>query len=310
MDKRARNTAAIRLPIPHTRLTMPGAPSIYAPVATDEADTEKLLAQTTPAEWSDSDQETSAKSRLRRLLPWILHAMLLCMSLIILFYAYKVQDEQCTKRLSIYSPALEVVEYKTVVFDGVLDWPSEYRGPPSEAIDYAWDKISLNNSHKIMPLRIQESDLEKMGQSTRPSMARFRHEDGGGILAGMEIGHQLHCLDLLRRQSYIEHYGPMDANYMQRPAFYRVHLDHCIEMLRQVLMCNADVGLITFDWVAGFEVPFPNFNTLHKCRDVEKVYEWYDTHANDLPMDHSVRVGDVVDMTADDVGAGLARHRG
>jgi len=46
------------------------------------------------------------------------------------------------------APALEAVEYKNVVYDGVLDWPSEYRGPPSDAIDSAWDKISLNNSHK------------------------------------------------------------------------------------------------------------------------------------------------------------------
>lgn len=46
------------------------------------------------------------------------------------------------------APALEAIEYKNIVFDGVLDAPSEYRGPPGAAIDYAWDKISLNNSHK------------------------------------------------------------------------------------------------------------------------------------------------------------------
>lgn len=75
-------------------------------------------------------------------------------------------------------------------------------------------------------------------------------------------------------------------------------------------MCNADVGLITFDWVAGFDVPFPNFSTLHKCRNVDEVYEWYNEHAIDLPMNHLVRVGDVVDLTPGDVGAGLIRHHG
>lgn len=44
--------------------------------------------------------------------------------------------------------ALEAIEYKNIVFDGVLDAPSEYRGPPSVAVDYAWDKISLNSSVK------------------------------------------------------------------------------------------------------------------------------------------------------------------
>lgn len=84
--------------------------------------------------------------------------------------------------------------------------------------------------------------MKKVGQNVRPSIARFRDEDGGGFLAGIEIGHQLHCLvgrsicipwtsidgdvpqDLLRKQSYIEHYGPMDDNYVLRPEFYRVHL--------------------------------------------------------------------------------------
>ncbi|KAH9917538.1 uncharacterized protein B0H18DRAFT_1034076 [Fomitopsis serialis] len=269
---------------------------------TDEVDSEALLAQTTSAaEWSDEDKASpvSATVKLRRWLPWILHVFLLSMSLHIILDAYESRMSNARRS----SPALEAVGYANVVFDGVLDWPSKYRGPPSDAIDDAWDRISLNNSHKIMPLRVHESDLIKVDQDARPSIARFRDEDGGGFLAGIEIGHQLHCLDLLRRHTYIDHYGPMDDNYVLRPAFYRVHLDHCIEMLRQVLMCNADVGLITFDWVAGFDVPFPNFSTLHKCRNV-------DEHAIDLPMNHLVRVGDVVDLTPGDVGAGLIRHHG
>ncbi|KAH9834199.1 uncharacterized protein C8Q71DRAFT_725378 [Rhodofomes roseus] len=122
----------------------------YTPVATDEADTENLLVRTTPsAEWSDSEKESPARRRFLRWMPWMLHTLLLSMSLLVFLGAYKVKETQCTERLSIYSPALEAVEYENVVFEGVLDQPSEYRGPPSEAIDYAWDKISLNNSHKM-----------------------------------------------------------------------------------------------------------------------------------------------------------------
>lgn len=86
--------------------------------------------------------------------------------------------------------------------------------------------------------------------------------------------------------------------------------DHCIEMLRQVLMCNADVGLITFDWVAGFDVPFPNFSTPHKCRDFEKVYQWYEENMVDLPMSRMVRVGNVVDMTAQEAGVTAIKLKG
>lgn len=29
---------------------------------------------------------------------------------------------------------------------------------------------------------------------------------------------------MLRRNSYIDYYGPMDQNYVVRPEFYRIHL--------------------------------------------------------------------------------------
>ncbi|KAG2353077.1 hypothetical protein BDR07DRAFT_1434846 [Suillus spraguei] len=32
-------------------------------------------------------------------------------------------------------------------------------------------------------------------------------------------------------------------------------------------MCNADVTLLTWDWVQGHNIPYPNFNTRHQCRN-------------------------------------------
>ena len=45
-------------------------------------------------------------------------------------------------------------------------------------------------------------------------------------------------------------------------------------MLRQVIMCNADVGVITHRWVQGHSRPYPNFNVNHQCRDFDKLQEW------------------------------------
>lgn len=86
------------LPTHPDSLTMP----VYSPVATDEVDSEKLLAQTTlAAGWSDGDKASpvSVKVKLRRWLPWILHALLLLISLLILVNAYRIGDVQCTKRV-------------------------------------------------------------------------------------------------------------------------------------------------------------------------------------------------------------------
>ena len=48
--------------------------------------------------------------------------------------------------------------------------------------------------YAVYPIRIAESDLRKINQSIRPSLARFAEKDGGGLYATIEIGHQLHCL--------------------------------------------------------------------------------------------------------------------
>ncbi|KIK42893.1 hypothetical protein CY34DRAFT_804465 [Suillus luteus UH-Slu-Lm8-n1] len=36
----------------------------------------------------------------------------------------------------------------------------------------------------------------------------------------------------------------------------RTHLDHCIEILRQDIMCPGDVAMVTYDWARGIEDPF------------------------------------------------------
>lgn len=45
-------------------------------------------------------------------------------------------------------------------------------------------------------------------------------------------------------------------------------------MLRQNLMCNADVSLITYRWVKNHREPYPNFNNWHSCRNYDDIIEW------------------------------------
>jgi hypothetical protein len=47
-------------------------------------------------------------------------------------------------------------------------------------------------------------------------------------------------------------------------------------MLRTNIMCAADTGIITFNWVEGHKTPFPDFNTWHRCRKVDRVLGWVD----------------------------------
>jgi hypothetical protein len=64
-----------------------------------------------------------------------------------------------------------------------------------------------------------------------------------------------------------------EAEFFGAPTL-RVHVDHCIEMLRQVLMCSADLHLIVYDWVEQVHHPWPDFGTDHMCRDYARVHDW------------------------------------
>jgi hypothetical protein len=72
--------------------------------------------------------------------------------------------------------------------------------------------------------------------------------------------------------------------------------DHCVEMLRQNIMCNADVKMITWDWVEEHRDPYPNFNTRHQCRDYEKILDWAVKHAVHIDRSEVTRTKDTIDM--------------
>lgn len=91
--------------------------------------------------------------------------------------------------------------------------------------------------------------------------------------------------NLIRQYTYREYYNRPEnrpLGFTDSEAVIRAHIDHCIEMLRQALMCHGDVGIITYNWVKPWGI-YPDFSTNHKCRKFEKIVEWADRHA--LPVD-------------------------
>ena len=61
---------------------------------------------------------------------------------------------------------------------------------------------------------------------------------------------------------------------------------HCLDMIRQQLMCTADTGFLGQIWIAGHE-PFVDFNTKHKCRHFEAIRQWAEyRQIRDLPPDY------------------------
>ncbi|KAJ8586434.1 hypothetical protein M405DRAFT_795536 [Rhizopogon salebrosus TDB-379] len=179
-----------------------------------------------------------------------------------------------------------------MVFNGTTDFPSIYRGPPSPEIDATWDRVSSN----VGPMRMTLEDMQKAGEPASPSKVRYPDKVGGGFMVSLESAHVLHCLNLLRKVTWFEYYGPIEPSFQNAPEIVRMHIDHCIETIRQNIMCNADVTMVTWNWVENHKHPYPNFNTRHQCRNFEKILDWAVDHAIHINKFEVTRFEDTVDI--------------
>ncbi|KAG2051345.1 hypothetical protein BDR06DRAFT_1022753 [Suillus hirtellus] len=239
---------------------------------------------------SDTKSRPLPKSRLVRWLPWLSHGLLMFITMI--FFVLWARAPSIDD-VFLYSPANEAIESIGIIrFNGTLGTPPIYRGSPSPEIDTAWNRISLD----ARPIRMTLEQLLRTGEKPSPAMARYPNEYGGGYMATVEVIHQLHCIDMLRRVSWGDESSDSGHDVHESPKDFRIHLDHCIEMLRQNIMCRADVTMLTYDWVEGVKDPFPNFEIPHRCRNFEKVLSWVDEHRVFIPKSKMVRLEDNVDL--------------
>jgi hypothetical protein len=113
-------------------------------------------------------------------------------------------------------------------------------------------------------------------------------------MASIEMFHQLHCLNFLRKYTYMDYYQGVDFFWREGNHFHqREHADHCIDMLRQVLMCNSDTSLVVTHWTKKTDTPTPYFSTAHKCRDPEQVLAWAKSIAKPIQR-HITKKGDEI----------------
>ncbi|MCJ1451359.1 hypothetical protein MMC28_001695 [Mycoblastus sanguinarius] len=213
-----------------------------------------------------------------------------------------------------FSPAFEIVhdDYDTWRFNGTFRFNSPYKGPPSPSVDAAWDEISSG----VGVMSISHDTLRKIGASE--DSIRLPPESGGGYMGALEVFHQIHCVNLLWQGTNADYYKDKSLAWTDSPATLRQHLgektlssaieivvvltvfiDHCADLLRQKLMCDADVGVITYNWVKNHSNPYPNFNTLHKCRNFDDVLAWGKSHQASKPHTTSgavERTDDAVEM--------------
>ena len=108
-----------------------------------------------------------------------------------------------------------------------------------------------------------------------------------GYLLGLSVFHDLHCLDSLRQAIWAdashEATGSESTSHDHGPE----HLMHCVNSLREKLMCHADVAPLSWQWSEAEDGLRVYSDVPHQCRDFSAVLEWGKEHAYDGSVDTS-----------------------
>ncbi|KAH8093877.1 hypothetical protein BXZ70DRAFT_897114 [Cristinia sonorae] len=187
----------------------------------------------------------------------------------------------------LYSPAQEALEYQPKTFTMGFGKKSRtiYQMDPSPEVDKAWD--DLYNEFGLSKIPKEQARL--LPNKTLPIPG-----DEQNYAVGLAVFHQLHCLNILRQGLYADYYrDPVTGAIGLIPADeWEDHMSHCMDNIRQSLMCAADISLVVWQWVEESQRASIMMNTVHSCRNYDKIADWAKAHRRERHFDSSIHVED------------------
>ncbi|KAF9893744.1 hypothetical protein FE257_009914 [Aspergillus nanangensis] len=226
----------------------------------------------------DDCQSLSLHEKRQKRLQWILIfqsivTVLLGTGLLVTLFLPKPNTYYIPNEL--YSPAQDFVSYNTKVFhSGFGTDTTRYMGPPTEANRQAWRGLYQGGIVKIPMEQAAQLPVKTVPLPNNP----------GYYVVGIDVFHQLHCLNQIRLKLW-------GINHDHKPRTHRSteqkqpddeedgrqgmeHLDHCVDSIRQSLMCSSDISVIIWQWHEPSQSVRPHANITHTCRDFEAIRNW------------------------------------
>jgi len=178
----------------------------------------------------------------------------------------------------VYSPIDAIVEYKPKLFADNVFQTTPYQEPYDDETDKLWD--DLYNASGFVLL-----DYEDAMRIPNETVLIGKEKKG---LVQIEVMHQLHCLNTLRKILTPARYPDFRLHNPDgtESADVRTHINHCVDRLRQGVMCNSDTGLLFWSWHEKVQEYVLNFGSMHKCANFDAVRDWAfsrNTDADNLP---------------------------
>lgn len=70
------------------------------------------------------------------------------------------------------------------------------------------------------------------------------------------------------------------------------HTDHCINSLRETIMCHADTVPVVWQWSDKVQAATPRFDVAHTCKDYRKIHSWAQKMRSTIHFDGKVHIVD------------------
>ncbi|KAF7324952.1 hypothetical protein MKEN_00537600 [Mycena kentingensis (nom. inval.)] len=172
----------------------------------------------------------------------------------------------------VYSPAQDAVEYGVTTY--AIGGDPKFHIPPSPQLDANWDDL-----YNFGISQISKSEARLLPNKTHPIPG-----DENNYIAELDVFHNLHCLNMIRKG--------LHKDYYQEQAMELDHLDHCIDWIRQALMCASDTSVIVWQWDPKQQKTTFQGDVAHTCRNFELVRQWGKEHMIRRKYDTSVRIED------------------
>ncbi|KZS90735.1 hypothetical protein SISNIDRAFT_414902 [Sistotremastrum niveocremeum HHB9708] len=184
--------------------------------------------------------------------------------------------------LILKAPAQDAVRYERRVFTQ-LGVRTKYHGPPTNETDEAWDSL-----YNMGISRITSSEAALL-----PNRTESIPEEEGVSVISLDVFHQLHCLNNIRQALWPERYGipELIPSLIKGDPVPFDHVDHCVNILRENIMCNADITPDVWQWDEDKQMSFPRFDTVHTCRNWEAIIDWAKARQMNYVWDMSIHVG-------------------
>ncbi|KAI0198219.1 hypothetical protein F4808DRAFT_436904 [Astrocystis sublimbata] len=158
-----------------------------------------------------------------------------------------------------YSPENTIVEYE---YRQMIGNDTRFTGHPGPE----WEK----SMHDVMTgtlIRISDDERKLLNSNSIPLK-------DGGYAAGLGVAHNLHCIKQIKKFLYRDQfYAEIDPNGADF-AYLLSHADHCLDFLRQSIMCHLDFTVYTLYWGENTEKPTHRAPGLQKCVKWETLHGW------------------------------------